>query len=485
MTHVSWQLFGEMNLTRLAGHEPTVGVCGLTSRSEDHALVLGASMSGLLAARILADFYAKVTVVERDELPDRPSNRRGVPQGRHPHVLLARGTQTLAELFPGFVDEMVAAGAPMWTDGDLSKFDWSIGGHRLVRAGHVRNPSALAVYFPGRPLLEHSVRQRVRLIANVSLIEDHDVVEFTSTANRSRVTGTRISDRGTGKQTVLSADLVVDATGRGSRTPAHLESLGYGHPREDEVTIGLAYTSQALFIPREARPDANVARFPKPGRPTGISLIPNEGDTWMVGMVTMGGQQPPRQRADILAFLEKFAPAKVVAAVRAATPIGQVAYHRIQSNRWRRYDKMRQTPQGLLVIGDAICSFNPIYGQGITVAALEAMVLRQCLGDERRYLAQRFFRDTAKKISVAWQTAVSSDLAMPEVTGSSSRSIRIGSAYLDRVLTAAETDPVVTEQFLRVAGMVDSPARLLHPAFMLRIAKANSARHRAAVCSPE
>ena len=155
------------------------------------------------------------------------------------------------------------------------------------------------------------------------------------------------------------------------------------------------------------------------------------------------------------------------------------------SNRWRRYDKMRRTPQGLLVFGDAICSFNPIYGQGMTIAAVEAMVLRDCLLRGERNLPRRFFRASARKVRVAWQTAVGSDLALPEVAGPRPLSMRITNAYLDRVMTAAETDPVVAQQFLQFIGMIDSPARLLRPSIMLRLARTNRRRHTGAQCSRE
>ncbi len=179
----------------------------------------------------------------------------------------------------------------------------------------------------------------------------------------------------------------------------------------------------------------------------------------------------------MLAFAADFAPPHALAAVSAAEPLGDVSHYHVPSNRWRRYDKMRRTPEGLLVFGDAICSFNPIYGQGMTVAALEAMVLRDCLRRGERNLPRQFFRASAKNVRVAWQTAVGSDLALPEVVGPRPLSMRISNAYLDRVMTAAETDPVVAQQFMQVIGMIDSPARLLRPSFMLRVARTNRRRH--------
>ena len=452
--------------------------------SSTHVMVLGASMSGLLAARVLSDFYDTVTVVERDVLPDGPANRRGVPQDGHAHLLLARGAQILAELFPGILGELVAAGVPVWDDGDLSKRDTSIGGHRLTRNGHLRRP--LRDYYPSRVLLEDHVRRRVLAIPNVTLLDGREVVELTTTNERDRVTGAVIADRATAEKNALTAALVVDATSRGSRTPMFLDRLGYGRPHEDESTVRITYTSQLLHMPRGRMPAEVIGVFPEPHRPTAFALIGNERDRSVLSVGSLGVRGPAEQYSEMLSFLAKFAPADVMDALRTAKPVGKASTYRVPSNRWRRYDKMRRTPDGLLVVGDAFCGFNPIYGQGMTIAALEAIALRDCLRQGPSDLPRRFFRGAAKKIRVAWQTAVSSDLGLPGVTGSRPLAMRLTHAYLERVLTAAESDSAVTEQFMRVSGMIDSPARLFRPAMVLRVMKGQrrSRAHRPLAGSP-
>jgi 2-polyprenyl-6-methoxyphenol hydroxylase-like FAD-dependent oxidoreductase/ketosteroid isomerase-like protein len=441
----------------------------------DHAVVLGASMGGLLAARVLADFYDRVTVVERDILPADPVNRRGVPQGRLIHAVLARCTQILDELFPGFVDELKAMGVGSWDDGDLSKLWVSAGGHQAVRCG--RAPNAPAVLFPSRPVLEWNVRRRVKAIPNVVFLEGHDVVGLTATPDHGRVTGARVVHRASERQTTLIAGLVVDATGRGSRTPVFLEELGYGRPPEDELTVQLAYACQPLRIAPGAVKEYLIGLFPEPGRPKMFGLIRYEKDIWMFAVGTLAGAEPPSRRADMVRFAADFAPAHALEAIRTAEPLGEVVHHRVPSNRWRRYDKMRRIPDGLLVVGDAVCSFNPIYGQGMTVAAVEATVLRDCLRRGDRDLARRFFRASARKVRVAWQTAVGSDLALPEVVGPRPFSMRITNAFLERVLTATEVDPVVAGQFMRITAMVDPPVRLLRPSILLRVVRARAPRN--------
>jgi 2-polyprenyl-6-methoxyphenol hydroxylase-like FAD-dependent oxidoreductase len=449
----------------------------------ERAVVLGASMGGLLAARVLSDFFRTVTVVERDVLPDNPANRRGVPQGRHIHVLLARGAQILDELFPGILSELVADGAPIWDDGDLSKLFASFGGHQMLRSGEaILDHKVLAIFqamplfFPSRPLLECHVRRRLREIGNVEILEGHDAAELTSTADRNRVTGVRVINRDTGAERELTADLVMDAMGRGAHTPAFLESLGYGRPSEDHIVMHTTYASQLVRMPPGAVREMLTLISAAPGRPTGMFLTSYEKDTWVFTVFGMVGHEPPRDLAGMLSFAQEYGPAHLLAAVRAAEPVGEVVQHRMPSSQWRRFDKMRRFPDGLLVCGDAICSFNPIYGQGMTVSALDAIALRDCLRRGRTDLSRRYFRAAAKPIGVAWQIAAGSDLTFPEVAGRRSPSMRVSNRLVDWVLTACESDPRVGAQFFRVQGLVDPPARLLQPAFIGRVAAVNLLR---------
>ncbi len=189
-----------------------------------------------------------------------------------------------------------------------------------------------------------------------------------------------------------------------------------------------------------------------------------------------GGDEPPRDLAGMLSFAQEYGPAHLLAAVRAAEPIGEAVQHRMPSSQWRRYDKMRRFPDGLLVCGDAICSFNPVYGQGMTVSALDAIALRDCLRRGGTDLSRRYFRAAAKPIGVAWQMAAGSDLTFPEVEGRRSPSMRVTNRLVDRVLTACESDALVGAQFAKVNGLVDPPARLLHPSFICRVAAVNLLR---------
>jgi hypothetical protein len=339
----------------------------------------------------------------------------------------------------------------------------------LIRTGaYVSVPPLL---FPSRPLLESLVRQRLRAIENVTLLEGYDVADLMSTAGGNRVTGALVrAHNGHGEQ-ALTADLVTDCTGRGSRTPVFLEALGYGRPVEDSVKVRLSYSSQLLRLPPSTLKEKLVIAGPAPGRPTGMALFGYENDMWMFTVLGMAGVEPPCELAEMLSFADGLAPAHVLAAISTGEPLAEVCRARYPASRWRRYDKMRRFPDGLLVLGDAICSFNPAYGQGMTVAALQAQALGECLRQGPNDLARRYFRAAAKPIGVAWQFAVGGDLSLPEVEGPRPLAVRLSNRYVSRLQAVAETDIAVAEQFTRVVGLLDPPATLLHPRMLLRAAR--------------
>lgn len=290
------------------------------------------------------------------------------------------------------------------------------------------------------------------------------------------MTGVTVRARPDGGERELEADLVVDATGRGARTPAFLEAMGYARPAEDHVDVRLMYSSHLLQLPPEIPNEIVVLVGPVPGRPTGTFIFRNENNTAMFTVLGMAGNEPPSEFAEMVSFIEEFTPAHVVAHIREAVPLTDGACHRMPTSRWRRYDRMRRFPHGLLVMGDAICSFNPIYGQGMTVAALEALALQRCLRQDRGDLTRRYFHTTSKIISSAWQLATGADLTLPEVHGPRPLPVRITNKYVQQVQAAAEHDIGVAERLSNVAGLIDPPSRLMHPAVIARVAKVNLAR---------
>jgi 2-polyprenyl-6-methoxyphenol hydroxylase-like FAD-dependent oxidoreductase len=441
----------------------------------DHAVVLGAGMAGLLAARVLADAYERVTVVERDPLLETVENRRGVPQGRHAHLLVPGGTQILNELFPGLVDDVVAGGAPMVRD--FAELRFAPGGHLLCLEGR---PTAPFTCQASRPYLEGHVRARVRALSAVKIVDRCQIVGLVTTAARDRVTGVRIWRADGGAEEILDADLVLDATGRGARTPAWLATIGYPQPPEEQLTIHLKYASRHLRLrPGALGGQKMVGIGAEPARPTGFVLLAQEEDRWILTVIGYDGHHPPTDPEGFLAFFETVAPPDVFAAIRDAEPLDDIVAHRFPANVRRRYERLRRFPAGLLVFGDAICSSNPAYALGMSVAALQAAALRDSLAGGERDLARRFFRAAAKPIDMAWQLTIGADLTLPQVNGPRPLPLRVINAYVHRVLTAAERDPTVAEQFFRVAALQDPPMRAFRPSMAFRVLLGNLRHSRA------
>jgi 2-polyprenyl-6-methoxyphenol hydroxylase-like FAD-dependent oxidoreductase len=428
----------------------------------EHAVVLGASMAGSLAARVLTEAYRKVTVIDRDVLPQGRVHRRSVPQGRHLHVLLPRGCEVLEEFFPGFTAGAVQAGAP--TGDGLGAVRVVVSGHRLRRVDVGR-----LGLFVSRPFLEGQVRARLRALPEVTFVEGNDIVGLVTTADRRRITGVTV--RGPdGHPQQITADLVVDATGRGSRTPIWLREWGYCPPAEDRIDIRLGYATRTLRLrPGVIGNDKFIAIGPTSDNPRMGALGAMEGGRHILTLGGILGDYPPTDPAGFEAFAASLPAPDIAEAIQDAEPLDDPVAFRFPASVRHRYERLRAFPDGLLVIGDAVSSFNPIYGQGMTVAANQAMALRRLLARTPQPAPCEYFRLIATTIDAPWDIAASADLAFPDVLGTRTAKTRLVNAYLPYLLAAAAHDATLSVAFARVQGLIDRPEGLLRPDRVLRV----------------
>ncbi len=434
------------------------------------AIVIGASMGGLLAARALASYYQQVTVLDRDIFPLPGLNRQGVPQDHHAHALLSRGREVLEQLFPGITQELKAQGA--LSADSLQQTRWFTNGGYLYQ----KSQSDLKALLISRPLLEAQVRKRLLSLPNVKVIENCHVLGLLATPDPTRIVGVRfIHHRADGSsEEALNADLVVDATGRRSLSPVWLEKLGYEKPQEEQVRIGIGYMTR-IYRRRPEHLQGDLATIVSPSFPNWryAVILAQEGDRWIV---TIGGYLGDRAPTDEKGFLEfaKSMPAReIYEVIKDAEPLSEPLPYKLPSSQRRYYEGMARFPENYLVFGDAICSFNPIYGQGMTVAALESLALQNCLAQGSQNLRARFFKEAGKVVDIAWSIAVNNDLRIPQVEGTRRPMVRFLNWYMSKLHVAARTDRVVAIAFLQVANLMAKPNSLMHPRISLRVLLGN------------
>lgn len=438
----------------------------VTSLVGDRVVVLGGSMAGMLAARVLAEFFTDVTIVERDELPNTVEYRRGVPHARHAHGLVARGQQILESHFPGLTAELTAAGI---TSGDFNGDNrWCFNGRRM-RPGH----SGLLCVPATRPVLEYHVRERVRKIHNITFLDGHDITGLETTPDRTRVTGARVQPRsGGGAERTLHADLVIDATGRGSRTPAWLRELGYAAPCEEHVKVDLAYTTRHYQLAEDPLgTDLAIIPAPTPAYPRGAFFyrLPGDENRFELSLTGMLGDHPPADPEGFLAFAKSLPVPEIYEAIRTAEPLDDPVTFRFPASVRRHYEGLAAFPDRLLVMGDAFCSFNPIYAQGMTVSALESLTLLRHLRKGVLPQPLSFFRDISGDVDAPWDLSAGADLGFPGVEGKHTVKTRLVNAYVARLQKAAVHDAEISNAFIRAAGLIDPPQALMRPRILLRV----------------
>ncbi|MET8681527.1 FAD-dependent oxidoreductase [Streptomyces sp. NPDC004647] len=430
------------------------------------AVVLGGGMAGMLAAAALTRRAGRVTVIESDRFPDGPAPRKGLPQGYHNHMLMSGGAKALDDLLPGTTEGLLAAGAKRrGMPGDLLTLS--------AEGWYRRHRGDAYVIACSRDLTDHVVRRGTLADEKITAIDSAKVTGLVG--DRRRITGVRIEREGAGDETI-GADLVVDATGRRSRTPRWLAELGLPEVLEERVDAGFAYASRLYQAPEGAQED-----FPgvliqarsgtgEPGR--GAALLPNEGNRWIVALIGTRGGQPPTDEAGFEEFARSLPDPVIADLMAAATPAGPIRAYRGMPNWRRRYEKL-PLPEGLVVIGDAATTLNPNYATGMSIAALGALALRT--EAERHGITPGLGRGAQKAIAKAaegpWQMAVGTDQWFPGAELNIKRAPELMRRFTARFARVTTENAALSNASFNVAALEAPPSSMMTLPALLTVAR--------------
>lgn len=439
------------------------------SQSREHAIVIGGSMAGLVAARTLTDHFARVTLLERDQLPQGAELRNGTPQARHLHTLLARGLRILEELFPGITLELDKEGAlPLQWGKETSLLLASGWTPRFDSSVHARTVS--------RQTLEWVVRRRILQNPCIQIIDHTQVEKLLTSPDQSRVTGVVIQGRDAAHETrELNADWVVDASGRSSHAAEWLESLGYERPKDTEVNANLGYATR--WYKRLPSFDTTIKSLAIQTRPPqnlrGGGFMEVENGQWIVTLVGINGDYPPNDEAGFMEFTRSLAAPDLYNAIKDAEPLSGISGYQRTSNRRRHFENLQRWPEQFVVLGDAACAFNPVYGQGMSLGAMSALTLRDTLADSsvQGNVAHEFQKRLAKLVEAPWLMATGEDLRYPGTVGDKpGRMDRILQRYIDQVIHIIPKNPEILDVFFQVMNLLKPPTALFSPSIVLKVA---------------
>jgi len=432
------------------------------------AVVIGAGIAGLAAAGALAEHFDRVVVLERDTLPSGPMHRAGIPQGRHVHALLLSGQRALSDLFPGFDEDLARAGAvPLRVGFDV----------RIERPGYDPFPKrdlGSSNFAVSRPAIEHTVRRRVESRANTTIRQRCRVQEVLASPNGEAVTGVRY-ENGNGAETI-AADLVVDASGGGALTFALLQSIGQPLPEETTIGIDLGYASCIFSIPDDASTDwKGVMTFGQaPQDSRGGLMLPLEDNRWMATIGGRHGDVPSGDPKGFLDYARGLRTPTIYNAISHAKRLTDVARYGFRESVRRHFERLNTFPRGLLPIGDAICRFNPVYGQGMSVAAQEGCLLQKLLNrlagesDPIAGLAPTFFNEVQALIETPWSVATL-DFIFPHTRGQRPADFEITLQFAIALTRLAAEDPAIHKLTAEVQNLLRPRSVYRDPALVQRV----------------
>ncbi len=451
-----------------------------------HAIVVGGSIGGMLAARVLADHFDRVTVIERDQLPDGSENRPGVPHARHLHFFFKRGLMVAEELFPGVTADLQAAGSHLLDQGR----DFRI----LYRSGwSPRAEIGLEFCTFTRPLLEATIRRHLVADPKISLLQGFEVAGLAISGDGARVEGVRIQPRHHDPNVLpevqtLAAELVVDTSGRGSKAPEWLEAAGFAKPEETVVDAFWGYATRIYEPVDDFKKDwKNLLVMNRPPyQPRAGIIQPIEGNRWLVTIAGVMHDYPPTDEEGFLKFARSLSSPELYRAIEHAKPLSRIWGYRRTENRLRHYEKTN-VPQGFAALGDSVCAFNPVYGVGMTLTGLEALALRKCLRDGKGRLdSHRFQKQVAKLVAAPWALTTGEDLRWPATQGGQiTAKVKFMHWYIEQVIRLIPQSQEVFRRFQEVNHMLKPPTALFHPAVLGPVLRQAFGPKRIAVPKPQ
>lgn len=430
------------------------------------AIVIGGSIAGLLTARVLSDYFNAVTIIERDELQPESDFRGGVPQARHLHTLLIKGEHILMQLFPGFQQDLEAAGAVVAR--------WGLDSSFLLPAGWtLRFDMGLTSHIITRGQLEKLVRQRITDTPNITFSGGYVVEGLLTDADKKVVEGVHVKARSEAEAREFRADLVVDASGRTSKAPEWLKDLGYEAPPETVIDAHCGYATRWYERPLTTKPHTiAIQARPGEGHYRGGGIMPVEGGRWVVTLLGGNSDFPPTDEDGFLSYAASLPDTSLYEIIKDAKPISPIYGYRRLENRMRHYERLQRRPEQFIVIGDAACALNPIYGQGMSTAALEAEALGQLLARTTSLtgFAQSFQKRLAQVIKGPWLMATSEDMRYPGVEGAKPDWItRMGHRYLDQVVKTIPYDSQMARVFTEVINLLQPFTIMMRPDLIARV----------------
>jgi 2-polyprenyl-6-methoxyphenol hydroxylase-like FAD-dependent oxidoreductase len=433
--------------------------------ARSHAVVVGAGMAGLTAAQALSRHFGKVTIIERDQLPAEAAPRSGTPQAQHAHALLAGGLKALQTLFPGFENDLVEAGAVKIRTG--KDIQWERPGFDPFPIRDL----GIGVFCMSRPLLEVVTRRRVQQSPNINICERARVTGLVASRDAMRVEAVRY-DSEDGPGVTLEADLIVEASGRCGLTLKLLEELSLLKPEETEIGMDQAYASIVVERPinRNAEWLGNIILPLAPASSRGALLFPIEKQRWLLSIGGNHGDVPPGDRAGFMDFVRSLRTSTIYDAVRDARPLTDIVRYQLPCSTRRHFERVESFPAGLLAIGDALCRFNPVFGQGMSVAAQEAVILDRLLaaGVPKERLARDFFAAIQDTLAAPWGVAVS-DFVYPATRGVRPADLAQRLQYGVALTKLAAQDPEVHRLTAEVSQLLKPQAALREPALAARV----------------